>query len=81
MICLTKKVNILKHTLVPEHTVLSAENKQKLLKKYNISESQLPIISIKDPVAKILNVKAGDVLKIKRKGPSGAYLYFRRVSE
>ncbi|MEM2350829.1 MAG: DNA-directed RNA polymerase subunit RpoH/Rpb5 C-terminal domain-containing protein, partial [Thermoproteota archaeon] len=36
------KVNILEHVLVPRHRVLSTEEKEALLKKYNIKLSQLP---------------------------------------
>jgi len=81
VIYLGKKNNILKHNLVPEHTILSPSDKEKLLKKYNISDAQLPAISVKDPIVKVLQAKPGDVLKINRNGPSGEYLYFRKVVE
>jgi len=66
---------------VPKHSILSKSEKESLLKLHNISESQLPSINIKDPIAKILNAEVGNILKIEREGPSNEYLYFRRVVE
>jgi|TARA_Y100000310_G_C20416135_1_gene684414 DNA-directed RNA polymerase subunit H len=71
--------NILKHVLVPEHTVLSKDEKQKLLDDLKISESQLPSISIKDPVVMLLKTIAGDVIKIIRKSGNNTHTSYRRV--
>ena len=65
---------------MPKFTILSEEEKQKLLAKLNISALQLPMMSIKDPVAKAIDAKEEDVVKITRIGPpSGVSYYFRRV--
>jgi DNA-directed RNA polymerase I, II, and III subunit RPABC1 len=45
-------VNITKHELVPQHIVLSKEEKNALLARYRVKESQLPRIQVGDPVAK-----------------------------
>jgi len=71
----------LKHVLVPEHRVLSEDDKKKLFEKYHISIFQLPIIKIKDPIVRAMDAKVDDVIHIQREGPSGAYPYFRRVVE
>jgi len=71
--------NILKHVLVPEHTVLSNDEKQKLLDNFKISEVQLPAIGIKDPVVMLLKTKAGDVIKILRKSKNNTHVTYRRV--
>lgn len=74
------KVNILKHELVPEHVILSEEEKRELLEKYNISEKQLPKILAKDPAVKAIGAKPGDVIKIIRKSPvAGKSVYYRIV--
>lgn len=78
---MSKKVDIVKHILVPKHIILSEKEKSALLENLNISAFQLPIIKIKDPIAKAINAKAEDIIKIERKGPSGKYIYFRRVAE
>ncbi len=72
---------ILQHALVPEMRVLSAKEKEKLLKKLGIEEHQLPKMLAADPCALALKAKPGDVLEIKRKDPSGEYLYYRLVIE
>lgn len=59
--------NILQHELVPEHIKLSDEEKQEVYDKYNIrNDTQLPEISIYDPVAKALLLRPGNVCKIIR---------------
>ena len=72
-------VDILKHFLVPEHTILSADEKQKVLDDLDVSEVQLPIISAKDPVAVAIKAKVGDIIKITRVGKMRKYAYYRRV--
>ena len=76
---MAKKVDILKHVLVPKHRILSEKEKLKILEEYNISMIQLPILKLKDPIAKAINAKADDLIEIKRMGPSGEYLYYRKV--
>lgn len=74
------KFNVLKHEMVPEHVVLSEEEKREVLEKYNISEKQLPKILAKDPVVKAIGAKPGDVVKIIRKSPvAGKSIYYRLV--
>ncbi|MEM1557079.1 MAG: DNA-directed RNA polymerase subunit H [Thermoproteota archaeon] len=76
------KVNILDHVLVPRHRVLSIEEKEALLKKYNIKLSQLPKMLTSDPVAVALGAKPGDVVEIIRKSPvAGETLAYRLVVE
>ncbi len=39
-------VNVMKHDLVPEHKILSPADKRELLRKYHVTEAQLPRILI-----------------------------------
>ena len=72
--------DILNHSLVPKHEILSPEKLKELIEDYNITKAQLPKISLKDPVVKSLNAKLGDVLKITRKGNTfGEAIYYREV--
>ncbi len=72
-------VDILKHSLVPKHTVLSNDEKETLLSDLNISEFQLPSIHLKDAVVLLLGAKVDDVIKIERDGVLGDTISFRRV--
>ena len=66
--------------LVPEHTKLTAKEKEDLLKKHNISFIGLPKIRIYDPAIAHLDAKHGDVVKITRKSATaGTTVFFRGV--
>ena len=66
---------------MPKCIILSEEDRQKVLEKFNISILQLPIILAKDPMAKAIGAKAGDIVKIIREGPpAGTTEYYRRVT-
>jgi len=62
-----KNYNILYHDLVPEHTVLSEQESNELLKRYDIKIDQLPKIISTDPAAISIGAKPGQIIKIKRK--------------
>ncbi|ASJ10098.1 DNA-directed RNA polymerase subunit H [Thermococcus sp. P6] len=77
-----KGFDVFTHELVPEHRILSEEEKEELLKRYRIQISQLPQIRASDPVVVALGAKPGDVLEIRRKSPTaGYYNYYRLVVE
>jgi DNA-directed RNA polymerase subunit H (RpoH/RPB5) len=72
-------VNKTKHKYYSlKHVIIDDVELQQLLKKYVINKNQLPKILNDDPMAKILNAKIGDVLKIERKSKTtGIYYYYR----
>ncbi|MFH1623089.1 MAG: DNA-directed RNA polymerase subunit H [Candidatus Aenigmatarchaeota archaeon] len=75
-----KEVDISKHKLMPKHTILGDAEKQELLKRYNITLNHLPRMLIIDPMSKVLDAKAGDVVKIVRDSPTaGKAVYYRVV--
>ena len=75
------KKSTLEHDLVPLHELISDEEKEKLLEKYNIRLKQLPRISINDPVIKTIpDAKVGDVVKITRSSvTAGKAIYYRVI--
>lgn len=60
-------VDITEHEYVPEHTVLTEEEKQALLKRYTVNEAQLPRMTIDDPISRYFGLTYGQVVKIIRK--------------
>jgi DNA-directed RNA polymerase subunit H len=59
--------NILKHILVPEHKVMTNEQVNEIMIRYNISDlNQLPDISRFDPVARAICLRPGEVCHIIR---------------
>ncbi len=73
-------VNILEHELVPKHEVLPPDEAKKLLEKLGIQPTQLPWISIDDPVVKAIGAKPGDIIRIIRKSPTaGESIAYRYV--
>ena len=71
--------NILEHELVPEHIVLSDEDKEQKKKQYNITnDSEFPEISRFDPVAKAIGLRPGQLCHIERKSPTAFKTDFYR---
>lgn len=61
-----KKIDVLLHKLVPKHYLLTKEETQNVLNKYQIELMDLPQIFEKDPVSIAIGAKEGDVIKIVR---------------
>jgi len=78
---MVKKLDVTQHSLVPKFSKLSEEDKQAILNFYNISVLQLPSILSKDPMAKSVEAKPNDVIKIERVSKLGKAPYYRRVVE
>ena len=72
--------NILKHTLVPKHTILTATEKEQFMKKYNIlDKSQIPDISYFSPVSIVLGLRPQDIVKIERNSRTSINADFYRI--
>nr|QOI90417.1 hypothetical protein HWQ62_00281 [Pyramimonas orientalis virus] len=63
--------NISQHVLVPKHEIVHDNAEiEMILNTYQLKRNQLPIILKTDPMARYLDVKAGDIVKITRNSPS-----------
>jgi len=72
--------NVLKHEDVPDHTVLSMEDKEKIKKKYYITnDSQFPEISRFDPVAQAIGLRPNEVVEITRPSPTSITSKYYRL--
>lgn len=65
-------INISKHILVPKHEIVTdQEIISKIVSQFQLkSKTQLPIIQRTDPMARYLDIKTGEIVKITRNSPS-----------
>jgi len=72
--------NILNHSLVPEHTIISDKDVEEIMKKYNIKNKiEFPDISRFDPVARVIGMRPGNVCKIIRPSKTAITTDYYRV--
>jgi DNA-directed RNA polymerase I, II, and III subunit RPABC1 len=72
--------NILKHVLVPKHTILSETEKEMFMKKYNILDNtQIPDISYFSPVAIVIGLRPNSIVKIERSSRTSINSDFYRI--
>lgn len=72
--------NVLEHTLVPPHRVLTSEEAAEIKKKYNIvDDSQLPDISRFSPVSLALGIRPGEICEILRPSKTAITAPFYRI--
>ena len=71
--------NVLEHEMQPKFRILSEEEKQKIMKQYNITkDKEFPDISRFDPVSQAIGVRPGEVMEITRSSPTAVKsVYFR----
>lgn len=68
-----------RHIKMPKHRILSSDEVDALLKKYNLNAKELPLIKREDPMAKYLGMREHDICEIIRTDKSSGYsIYYRR---
>ncbi|WVZ88067.1 hypothetical protein U9M48_034620 [Paspalum notatum var. saurae] len=74
-------VNITEHALMSKHEVLTAEEKAKFLKEYNVMDSQLPRMLEDDAIARYYGLGKGTVIKITYDSePTRNHVTYRCIS-
>lgn len=72
--------NILNHTLVPPHRILSATELVQVKNKYNImNDNQFPEMSRFDPVAQAIGIRPGEVCEIERQSRTAITSKYYRI--
>lgn len=72
--------NILDHTLVPPHRILSNDEVLSIKKKYNIIDNtQFPDISRFDPVSQVIGIRPGQVCEITRPSKTSITSFYYRI--
>ena len=73
------KNKVLDHVLVPKHEILSKEEAEETLKRYEIDIGQLPKIKEKDPAVMAIGGKVNDIIKITRTSPTAGKAFVYRL--
>jgi DNA-directed RNA polymerase subunit H len=75
-----KKIDVLKHRLVPYHERIPITEVPKILKQLGVKPSQLPLIRASDPAARAVGARPGELVKIIRESEtSGKTVVYRLV--
>ena len=71
--------NVLDHEMQPTFRILSNDEKQEIMKRYNIvKDKEFPDISRFDPVSQAIGVRPGQLIEITRSSPTAVKsLYYR----
>ena len=72
--------NLLEHSLVPPHRILTNDEKVAIQQKYNImNDEQFPDISRFDPVAHVIGIRPGEVCEIIRPSKTAIQTNYYRI--
>lgn len=75
----SRSFSLLNHDLVPQHILLSDNEANQILKKYDVEKEQLPKIKVTDPVILEIGANVGDIIKIIRKSQTAGEAEFYRL--
>ena len=72
-------IDKMSYSYVPEHILLTDEQKDDFYKQYNIKKKNMLKIHSTDPISQYFNAKPGDVFRIKRPSPTSGYVNVYRL--
>ncbi|MFW9805143.1 MAG: DNA-directed RNA polymerase subunit H [Candidatus Thorarchaeota archaeon] len=67
------------HELVPPHVIAENSEIQLVLDHYRIKKTQLPRIQSRDPAAKVLGARPGQVVRVERASLTAGLAYYYRL--
>ena len=72
--------NILEHEMQPTFRILSTNEKQQIMKRYNVTkDKEFPDISRFDPVSQAIGVRPGELIEIIRSSPTAVNSPYYRI--
>jgi DNA-directed RNA polymerase subunit H len=72
--------NVLKHSLVPKHRVLTEKESEIFKQKFNISSNRdIPAISRFETISQVLGIRPGDFVEIERSSKTSIISYYYRI--
>lgn len=73
--------DLMAHKKVPPHRLLNEIEKQTILKQYRVTDKQLMILQLEDPVSKYLGLAIGNVVEITRMTQTAKMRIYRIVED
>jgi len=67
------------HELVPPHVIAEDGEIQLVLEHYGIKKTHLPRIRSRDPAARVLGARPGQVIRVERSSPTAGIAYYYRL--
>jgi DNA-directed RNA polymerase subunit H len=67
------------HDIVPPHIIVEESEIQLVLEHYGIRKTHLPRIRSKDPAARVLGARPGQVIRVERESPTAGLSYYYRL--
>jgi DNA-directed RNA polymerase subunit H (RpoH/RPB5) len=67
------------HEMVPAHIIAEDSEVQMVLDHYGINKTHLPRIQVRDPAARVLGARPGQVIRVERDSPTAGRTYYYRL--
>jgi DNA-directed RNA polymerase subunit H (RpoH/RPB5) len=71
--------DLFEHEMVPTHIIAEDTEIQMVIDHYGINKTQLPRIQVRDPAARVLGARPGQVIRIERDSPTAGRTYYYRL--